>query len=417
MQPMPSTLIVAPMIMGCANSMLRWMGAIWSSAIKRQGMQPVSRAALAITLGTTGGNLSNATLNNGSTSGVDVSGLTVADVSGGFENITASFTGANSVALSVEVGGQTFRATVSNTNAATNNTVRFTSETGGFFDVTLAGGNGMAVGSQLDANGFASRLDSALGGINLTQTRDVSSFIPTGRISGSSLQITGADFSLPLQVDGVQVTSTGTTAQFNITVGGQTYRSGSIGSNLAAGEVVILTANNGDVITYTNGTQAVNLSTTVGANNFRSDVSTALGLGSIGGGTGGSSFQVGATSDDQLNLSIGNLTTQALFSGQAFNLLSASGAAEAAAGVGRAIDTLTSQRADVGAFQQALGYTAANLNSAIQNQEAARSVLLDTDLGSESTLNALLQTQNQAGIAALAQTNRLSGNLLQLLVK
>jgi len=376
----------------------------------------VTGAALAITLGTTGGALSNATLNNGSTGGVDVSGLTVANVSGGFQDVTASFTGANSVALSVDVGGETFRATVSNTNAATNSTVRFTSENGGFFDVTFAGGEGMGVGSQLDANRFAARLDSALGGVNLTQTRDVSSFIPTGRISGSSLQVTGGDFSLPLQVDGVQISTTGTTAQFNITVNGQTFRSGAIGSNLAAGEVVTLTGDDGDVITYTNGTQAVNLSTTVGANNFKSDISTALGLGATGTG-GGSAFQVGATSDDQLNLSIGNLTTQALFGGQAFNLLSASGAAEAAAGVGRAIDTLTSQRADVGAFQQALGYTAANLNSAIQNQEAARSVFTDTDLASEATLNALLQTQNQAGIATLAQTNRLSGNLLQLLVK
>lgn len=372
----------------------------------------VSGAALDVNLGTVGGTLSNVQLNNGSTGGIDVSNVTAEGFIGNISGFEATFNSSDNVTVSVDVGGETFTANVSNTNAGANNTVRFASENGGFFDVELAGGNGQSVTSQTDANNFASRLDSAFSSVEFRQSRDVTNFNTSGDFNGASLQVSRSDFSGAQRVDDVNVTSNGMNSRIDVTVNGETFRSEDLGRGLVAGERITLTADNGDTITYTNGNTAVDLSTSSAADSFESDFQTALGVGS----GAGASFQVGDDSNDSVNFTIGDLSTDALFSGETFNLLSAEGAVAAFGAIGAAIDTLTSQRADVGAYQQALDYTAANVDSAIQNQEAARSVLQDTDLASESTLNKLFETQAQAGIATLAQSNRLSGNLLQLLV-
>jgi len=55
------------------------------------------------------------------------------------------------------------------------------------------------------------------------------------------------------------------------------------------------------------------------------------------------------------------------------------------------------------------------VESSIQNQDAARGVLLDTDVAAESTSFATSQVQLQAGIAVLAQANLLPQNLLKLI--
>lgn len=127
------------------------------------------------------------------------------------------------------------------------------------------------------------------------------------------------------------------------------------------------------------------------------------------------SFQIGASGSDTVSLGIGDVSTSALFGGKNLNLLSLEGANEAFAAIGQAIDVVTSERAGVGSFQQALDYAGNALDVAIQNQEAARATLQDTDLAEESTLTALLKAQRDAGIATLAQTNHLSDNLLKLI--
>jgi flagellin len=78
-------------------------------------------------------------------------------------------------------------------------------------------------------------------------------------------------------------------------------------------------------------------------------------------------------------------------------------------------NTVTAQRADIGAFQQGLDFAANTVDIAIQNQEAARAELADTDIVTASTEFAQSRVQQQASISLLAQTNRLSGNLLSLL--
>lgn len=132
-------------------------------------------------------------------------------------------------------------------------------------------------------------------------------------------------------------------------------------------------------------------------------------------GDDAANFQVGSTSEDAVSLAIGDVGTSGLFSAGVPNLLTADASAQALSSVRSAMDYVTSQRASLGSTQEALSYTAASVDTAIQNQDAARASLSDTDFLSASTENAALELLGKSGIATLAQGNKLSGNLLKLL--
>lgn len=369
---------------------------------------------LTVALGTTGGSLSTGTLNNGATGGVDVTGVTNAAFTGQIQGFSANFNSADNVTASVTIGGETYTARITDTTPTGNTRVRFTSENGGFFDVTLQGGQGQSVSNQAGADSFANRLDAAFSGLNFSQNREVEGFGDSGPLLGASLSVQGTNFN-NLRASDVNVTSgIGGNAGVEIKINGETYRTGAgFGTQIGAGESIRLTSVNdpNKVVTFTNGANAVNLNTTQGAKTFEQNLEKALG---VPGGQG-AVFQTGENSDDTVNISIGDLGSKSLFGGKSLNLLSASAASEAALSVRSAQDYVTSQRAEVGSYQSALEYTQSYLESSILNQEAARSVLQDTDFAAESTNNANLQVKNQSAIATLVQSNRLQGNILRLL--
>lgn len=133
----------------------------------------------------------------------------------------------------------------------------------------------------------------------------------------------------------------------------------------------------------------------------------AISLGSLLS-TDGSSEEGGA------DLEIDSLFSSSLFSGQDVNVLSADAALQAVASIDSALGRVTSVRADIGSFQQSVNYAAASVETAVINQEAARSILQDTDFAEASTQSALAKIQRDAGIAVAAQGNRLSPVLLKL---
>jgi flagellin len=90
-------------------------------------------------------------------------------------------------------------------------------------------------------------------------------------------------------------------------------------------------------------------------------------------------------------------------------------AATAAAALDTAITKVTSLRATVGALQSRFNFASNAIQSAIENQDAARASLLDTDVAAESSAFASAQVQQQAGIAVLAQANQLPQSLLKLI--
>ena len=80
-----------------------------------------------------------------------------------------------------------------------------------------------------------------------------------------------------------------------------------------------------------------------------------------------------------------------------------------------AITTLNEQRAKLGAVQNRLEHTIANLDNVVENTTAAESQIRDTDMATEMVKYSNNQILAQAGQAMLAQSNQANQGVLSLL--
>jgi flagellin len=119
-------------------------------------------------------------------------------------------------------------------------------------------------------------------------------------------------------------------------------------------------------------------------------------------------FQVGANAGDtvSLDLSTVNLTTVSATLGATATSL---------ATVDAQIAVVSGARGTMGAFQNRLEHTIANLGVAVENLSASESRIRDTDMAQEMTTFSRNQILNQAGTAMLAQANQSSQGVLNLL--
>jgi len=153
---------------------------------------------------------------------------------------------------------------------------------------------------------------------------------------------------------------------------------------------------------------------------------TSLGQASLNGnGTGGGRVDgiVRYESADAFRITSVDATL-AQRSGSEFSVLddvasidiSTAGGAQSALGVlNGAISNLDSQRAQLGAVQNRLENTIANLQNIGENASAARSRIRDTDFAAETSELTKNQILQQAGTAILAQANQLPQAVLSLL--
>ncbi|MDP6982645.1 MAG: flagellin, partial [Candidatus Latescibacteria bacterium] len=80
-----------------------------------------------------------------------------------------------------------------------------------------------------------------------------------------------------------------------------------------------------------------------------------------------------------------------------------------------AIVAVARQRGDLGAIQNRLQFTSANLGNAIENLQAAESAIRDADVAEEISAFTRSQIITQAATAMVAQANALPQNALTLL--
>jgi flagellin len=137
---------------------------------------------------------------------------------------------------------------------------------------------------------------------------------------------------------------------------------------------------------------------------FASGVALQVGLGGSLGASGFDTVDVVIASTTAADLGVSSLdfTTQ-------------SSAQAALADLDSAIDTLSSRRAGLGAIQNRLQVSIANLGSARENISAANSRIRDVDVASETaemTRNNILM---QAGVSILAQANQAPSVAMNLL--
>ncbi|MGH6879555.1 flagellin [Hypericibacter sp.] len=205
-------------------------------------------------------------------------------------------------------------------------------------------------------------------------------------------------------------------ATFTLTDGTNSY-SGAIASTVLAANGTMLTGagvkllptgtNTGDLVLSLN--TAFQSQTTVAPG-------AANGLHFSGSSSATFSFKVGTGTDvtkDVISVAIDGISGANLgINGTDITTMTTSDMASDL--LGNAIDILNTSRAAVGAYQNRLEFAAANISSAVENTEAARSNLLDLDIASEMTTFTSKQILVQAGVAMLAQANQMPQDLLKL---
>ena len=136
-------------------------------------------------------------------------------------------------------------------------------------------------------------------------------------------------------------------------------------------------------------------------------------------------FQVGANSGQTITVASGTLNldqagnVSAVFGGTTSALTTAAGSNSSNAAnidaIDKALQTINDSRAQLGAAQSRFQNTITFLQSAVENQTAAKGRIMDADFATETSNLSRAQILQQAGTAMIAQANQLPQQVLSLL--
>lgn len=143
---------------------------------------------------------------------------------------------------------------------------------------------------------------------------------------------------------------------------------------------------------------------------------TGVGNGQIANAGEGLVFQIGANgvADQRVTLNVDDMSSSALKIAN-ISVATRDGANKAIDVVDNAINTVSMQRAGLGALQNRLEHTINSLDVANENLTSAESAIRDTDMAKEMMKFTKQQILSQASQAMLAQANQLPQGVLQLL--
>ena len=125
-------------------------------------------------------------------------------------------------------------------------------------------------------------------------------------------------------------------------------------------------------------------------------------------------FQIGADAGQNMQIGIGSMTCDALNISK-IDMTSVAGAERSLEKLNQALDRVSAQRSQLGAYQNRLEYTISNLQNTNVNMSAAESRIRDLDIASEMTNYTRSQILAQAGNSMLTQANALPQNALALI--
>ncbi|MBW1699724.1 MAG: flagellin [Deltaproteobacteria bacterium] len=234
---------------------------------------------------------------------------------------------------------------------------------------------------------------------------------------------------------GAEVASSdATSAQLSASRGIASAGSFNVSGHINNGSVYTLTDTAGLSISLTDGTitQTVTLSATgaqtidFGALGIKITVDDQYDSNNELNGTftvsnAAQNVQVGTTNSsyDKVALTMGNMRTNGNYDTgsnlSAWDITAATDAQNLLNSIDTAITYITEKRGDLGAYQNRLGYAAANLSTTIENISSAESTIRDVDMAAEMTAFTKNQILLQSGTAMLAQANMSPQIVLQLL--
>ena len=218
------------------------------------------------------------------------------------------------------------------------------------------------------------------------------------------------------------------------------------GGNITASDTITLTSTTGTLsAALTTAATGVTLATTDGGKTFSAVVNKATATYdnakkwegfslSISGGTvqttgtttslvtpgtaaaNALTFRIGTsgTTDGQVSLNIEKMDSASLKI-DAASIDTQDKAAEAISVIDSAINSVSMQRADLGAMQNRLEHTVNNLGTTSENLTSAESRIRDVDMAKEMMEMTKNNILNQAATAMLAQANTMPQSVLQLL--
>ncbi|MDQ6998001.1 MAG: flagellin, partial [Mariprofundus sp.] len=232
--------------------------------------------------------------------------------------------------------------------------------------------------------------------------------------SGTALFTENASFSVTTDATG-DITSVTTTSDLHKTDGTLLASAGTelVGTLTAGGTNATSVSTNatvGLVITAThNATPAAGTA-------FMSGTTGGVAFQTNGDYAAVSAFQVGAdnNANNQITVDLRNKYTTASLGLGSGTLTTQAGAQTYIDTAKSAMDKLITQRADLGATQNQLGFVQANLATSIEQSTASVSAIRDADMATEMANFTKNKILTQAGTSMLAQANQAAQNVLTL---
>jgi len=329
-------------------------------------------------------------------------------------NVTPAMSAQGLGLQNVDVTGATALSGVTSTSAAGTDSVAAVTGTDSTATLTFAGGDA-------DVRSWVSGLANKATDFKVDSTAvDLSTFNTS----------TGTIADLKAAID----TAVGTT-NYDTTVSGNAV---TITSHAKDGQDIALTGTTGVSVTETAGTAAVSASAgTASQLTGTFDFSSLSGVISLGEKSVDLDAVLGnldpnATDAEKATAlqnafretfapdasvgSDGTFTINAPVVGtQEFAVVGHDGADTAITKLDKALDTVSTVRANLGAYQNRFEHTINNINVAVENLSASESAIRDTDMASEMVNFTRTQILSQAGTAMLAQANQIPQGVLRLL--
>lgn len=137
--------------------------------------------------------------------------------------------------------------------------------------------------------------------------------------------------------------------------------------------------------------------------------------GTFAGATNQMKLQVGALSGQSINFSIANMCATKIGLKTTLSVSTFTKAGVYMKAVQDAIEVVSKQRSAMGAIQNRLEHTIANLDTTSENTQSAESRIRDTDMASEMVTYSKNNILAQAGQSMLAQANQSTQGVLSLL--
>ena len=126
-------------------------------------------------------------------------------------------------------------------------------------------------------------------------------------------------------------------------------------------------------------------------------------------------FQIGANAGEYITVSLGTSLNASALGVSGLGVATVGSASTALTAIDAAINTVSTTRASLGAFQNRFESLVQSLQVAVENLTASESRIRDTDMASEMSTYTKDQILEQAGTAMLAQANSVPQSVLKLL--